>query len=152
MHGAVPTRLRIMVLDHKSKFVFALRSYDGTSAVCNQITDQVHIGDISGSHGDEYEMTVFWDVIMMEAMNICETLVNFYQTARPNNPEDSHPHTRRRKNLKSHPVCLLLRFTFFLARVFEHPVVSVRNSTVYLLFLRQTGENEDGCLLGCSAV
>jgi hypothetical protein len=31
-----------------------------------------------------------------------ETWVNFYQTTRRNNPEDSHLHTRRRENLKSH--------------------------------------------------
>jgi hypothetical protein len=30
-----------------------------------------------------------------------ETLANFYQTTRRNNPEDSHLHTRRRENLKS---------------------------------------------------
>jgi hypothetical protein len=28
--------------------------------------------------------------LMMEAARICETLVNFYQTARRYNPEDSH--------------------------------------------------------------
>jgi hypothetical protein len=28
--------------------------------------------------------------------------VNFYQTTRPNNPEDSHLHTRHRENLKYH--------------------------------------------------
>jgi hypothetical protein len=39
---------------------------------------------------------------MMEAASTSETSVNFYQTTRPNNPEDSHLHTRRRKNLKSH--------------------------------------------------
>jgi hypothetical protein len=31
-----------------------------------------------------------------------ETLVNFYQTTRRNNPEGSHLHTCRRENLKSH--------------------------------------------------
>jgi hypothetical protein len=41
-------------------------------------------------------------VLMMEAANTPETSVNFYQTARRNNPEDSHLHIRRRKNLKSH--------------------------------------------------
>jgi hypothetical protein len=38
----------------------------------------------------------------MEAASASETLVNFYQTARCNNPEDSNLHTRRRENLKSH--------------------------------------------------
>jgi hypothetical protein len=40
---------------------------------------------------------------MEEAVNPCETPVNFYQTTRCNIPEDSHLHTRRRENLKSHP-------------------------------------------------
>jgi hypothetical protein len=31
-----------------------------------------------------------------------ETSVNVYQNALRNNPEDSHLHTRRRENLKSH--------------------------------------------------
>jgi hypothetical protein len=36
----------------------------------------------------------------MEAASTSETLVNFYQTTRRNNPEDSHLNTRRRENLK----------------------------------------------------
>jgi hypothetical protein len=39
---------------------------------------------------------------MMEAANTFETSVTFYQTTRCNIPEDSHLHTRRRENLKSH--------------------------------------------------
>jgi hypothetical protein len=41
---------------------------------------------------------------MMEAARTSETLVNFYQTTRRYNPEDSHLRTHRRENLKS---CLL---------------------------------------------
>jgi hypothetical protein len=40
--------------------------------------------------------------LMMEAASISETSVNFYQTTRRNNPEDSHLLARRRENLKSH--------------------------------------------------
>jgi hypothetical protein len=40
--------------------------------------------------------------LMMEAAFTSETLVNFSQTTRRNNPEDNHLHTRRRENLKSH--------------------------------------------------
>jgi hypothetical protein len=40
--------------------------------------------------------------LMMEATRTSETLVNFYQTTRRNNPEGSDLHTRRRENLKSH--------------------------------------------------
>jgi hypothetical protein len=39
---------------------------------------------------------------MMEAARTSETLVNFYQTTRRYNPEDSHLHTPRRENLKSY--------------------------------------------------
>jgi hypothetical protein len=39
--------------------------------------------------------------LMMEAATTSETSVNFYQTTRPYNPEDSHLHTHRRENLKS---------------------------------------------------
>jgi hypothetical protein len=38
----------------------------------------------------------------LEAASTSETSVNFYQTTRRNNPEDSHLHTCRRENLKSH--------------------------------------------------
>jgi hypothetical protein len=34
-----------------------------------------------------------WIVLMMEAASTYETLVNFYQTTRRYNPEDSHLHT-----------------------------------------------------------
>jgi hypothetical protein len=40
----------------------------------------------------------------MEAVKTSETSVNFYQPTRRNNPEDSHLHTRRRENLKSHKI------------------------------------------------
>jgi hypothetical protein len=45
------------------------------------------------------KMTVFWDIqpsslafidLLMKAASISETSVNFYQTTRRNNPEDSH--------------------------------------------------------------
>jgi hypothetical protein len=39
----------------------------------------------------------------MEATSTSETSVNFDQTTRRYNPEDSHLHTRRRVNLKSQP-------------------------------------------------
>jgi hypothetical protein len=40
--------------------------------------------------------------LMMKAVSTSETSVNLYQTTRRNNPENSHLHTRRRENLKSH--------------------------------------------------
>jgi hypothetical protein len=55
-------------------------------------------------------MVVFWVVapcsaliaLMMEAARTSETLINFYQTTRRYNPEDSHLRTHRRENLKSY--------------------------------------------------
>jgi hypothetical protein len=40
--------------------------------------------------------------LMMEAVRTSETLVNFYQTTRRYNPEDSNLRTHRRENLKSY--------------------------------------------------
>jgi hypothetical protein len=45
---------------------------------------------------------------MMEAAKTSEMLVNFYQTTRRYNPEDSHLRTHRRENLKSYNSNLLL--------------------------------------------
>jgi hypothetical protein len=42
--------------------------------------------------------------LMIEAVSTSETPVNFCHTTRRNIPEDSHLHTRRRKNLKSRRV------------------------------------------------
>jgi hypothetical protein len=38
---------------------------------------------------------------MMQAASTSETSVNFYQTTRRYNPEDSYLHTHRRENVKS---------------------------------------------------
>jgi hypothetical protein len=49
------------------------------------------------------KIAVFWRfALMMEAARTSETLVNFYQTTRCSNPEDSNLHTHRRENLKSY--------------------------------------------------
>jgi hypothetical protein len=40
--------------------------------------------------------------LIMEAVRTSETSVNFYQTTRRYNPEDSHLRTHRRENLKSY--------------------------------------------------
>jgi hypothetical protein len=41
-------------------------------------------------------------LLMMEAVSSSETSVNIYQTTQCNISEDSHLHTRRCENLKSH--------------------------------------------------
>jgi hypothetical protein len=46
--------------------------------------------------------------LMMEAVSTSKTSVNFYQTTRRNNTQDSHLHTRRRKKLKSHLANIIL--------------------------------------------
>jgi hypothetical protein len=50
------------------------------------------------------KMAVFFRAIalMMEAARTSKTLVNFYQTTRRHNLEDSHLRTHRRENLKSY--------------------------------------------------
>jgi hypothetical protein len=45
---------------------------------------------------------------MMEAVSNSETLVDFYETTRRNNPEDSRLYTRRGENLKSQWFNMLL--------------------------------------------
>jgi hypothetical protein len=49
-------------------------------------------------------------ISLMEAENISETSVNFRQTTRRVNPEDSHLHVCRRENVKSPDVlhCFLI--------------------------------------------
>jgi hypothetical protein len=49
----------------------------------------------------------------MEAARTSETLVNFYQTTRCYNPEDSNLHTHRRENLKSHKMNRVLQILIF---------------------------------------
>jgi hypothetical protein len=48
--------------------------------------------------------------LMMEVASTSETSVNFYQTTRRYNPEDSHLNTRRRENLKSHATGFFVLF------------------------------------------
>jgi hypothetical protein len=57
-------------------------------------------------------MAVFCIALMMEAVSASETSVNFYQTTRRYNPDDSHLHTRRRENLKSYFFFVFVYFLF----------------------------------------
>jgi hypothetical protein len=71
---------------------------------------------------------------MMEEASTSESSVNFYQTTRRNNPEDSHLHTRRRENLKSHLVHFLLCIVVLL--LFPNSVLGFE-SMVCLLCVQQ---------------
>jgi hypothetical protein len=53
-------------------------------------------------------LTSSFITLMMEAVLISETSVNFKVTTRRYIPEDSELHTRRRENLKSHTFILFL--------------------------------------------
>jgi hypothetical protein len=50
--------------------------------------------------------------LMMEAARTSETLVNFYQTTRRYNREDSYLRTHRRENLKSYMIQHILQLRF----------------------------------------
>jgi hypothetical protein len=63
---------------------------------------------------------------MMEAARTSETLVDFYQTTRRYNPEDSHLRTHRRENLKSYSVVL---------RVLQIIFISVSLSNFMMFFI-----------------
>jgi hypothetical protein len=57
--------------------------------------------------------------LMVEVASTSETSVEFYESTRSNIPEDSHFHTRRRKNMKSriklgHDRFLLYPFQFII--------------------------------------
>jgi hypothetical protein len=71
------------------------------------------------------KMAVFWVAIalMTEEASTSETAVNFYQTTRRTNPEDSHLHTRRRENLKSQimfSVCAEWRVLYVCSIIFKN--------------------------------
>jgi hypothetical protein len=62
---------------------------------------------------------------MMEAARTSETLVNFYQTTRRYNPEDSHLRTHHRENLKSYisdfiyNICNVSIYVFVKTKLFK---------------------------------
>jgi hypothetical protein len=77
----------------------------------------------------------------MEAARTSETLVNFYQTTRCYNPEDSNLHTHRRKNLKSYlQLDTLTKYTILrLVCKWEEPTATVKttNGTLIALLIWQ---------------
>jgi hypothetical protein len=69
---------------------------------------------------------------MMEAASTSETSVNFYQTTRRYNPEDSHLHTRSRENLKSYNLesVLLLILSIILRTVTNKNNTEIGNKRI----------------------
>jgi hypothetical protein len=60
--------------------------------------------EVYGRFRGAYCRAMMEAALMMKTVSTSETSVNFYQTTRRNNSEDSHLHTRRRENLKSHNI------------------------------------------------
>jgi hypothetical protein len=62
---------------------------------------------------------------MIEAVNFSETSVNICQATRRNIPEDSHLHTRRLENLKSHLYqnCFHCKQCSNLRKIFEQNII-----------------------------
>jgi hypothetical protein len=87
--------------------------------VCLQAAKSLELGEISGTHGNEYEDGRLPAIaLMMEAVSASETSVSFYRATGRNIPEDSQLYTRRRQNLKSHnPVG---RLKFFNSIILHH--------------------------------
>jgi hypothetical protein len=58
--------------------------------------------------------------MMIDTARTSETLTDFYQTTRRNNPEDGHLRTHRREKLKSHKfVCFV--FVSFMLHAYPFP-------------------------------
>jgi hypothetical protein len=65
-----------------------------------------------------------------EAASTSETSVNFYQTTRRNNPEDTHLHTLSRENLKSNLINLYGEATHRNIRRFEALIIALMMEAV----------------------
>jgi hypothetical protein len=67
-----------------------------------------------------YKLTNKLIVLIMEAASTPETSINFYHTSQPNQPEDSHLHTRRRENLNFMARSLLSLAMWYRSKLFFH--------------------------------
>jgi hypothetical protein len=77
---------------------------------------------------------------MMEAASTSEMSVNFYQTTRRNNPEDSHLHARRRESLRSHlgSICQLLHIFTYGTAIYIIIITFFVLDFIYRLFLKKS--------------
>jgi hypothetical protein len=75
-------------------------------------------------------------IALITAASTSEISVNFYQITLRNSPEDSHLHTRRRENLKSHDgrvFCVITEQAMCVnISAFEWPFPSAVNMTFQL--------------------
>jgi hypothetical protein len=87
------------------------------------------------------KMAVFWDVEPCSlAVSSSERSVNIYQTTRRNIPEDSHLHTRRRENLNSqtlHLIIIKLLLLLHLLYHHHHPAVHWYFRVIKIFYLNQ---------------
>jgi hypothetical protein len=67
---------------------------------------------------------------MMEAANTSEMLVNFYQTTRRYNPEDSHLHTIATWRPSTETALLLLTFFLFCSMLHLWNIRSIKKAAV----------------------
>jgi hypothetical protein len=89
--------MRLKVLDSEPKWLTSRSTSCRGSNVAGEYPNRyIPPCEISGSHGGEYENVclvgrcALRNALMMEAAITYETSVNFYQTTRRNNPEDTH--------------------------------------------------------------
>jgi predicted GH43/DUF377 family glycosyl hydrolase len=69
-----------------------------------------------------FTYSAYSSTLKMDAVNICEMVVNIYQTALLNIPEDRPLHRHRPKNLKPHGKIVLAAFNFM--QHFRSPHIS----------------------------
>jgi hypothetical protein len=74
----------------------------GTTGVASNCVDFEMGRALQNRKGYSTEELTASVTLMMKAINSSETAVNIYQTTRCYIIQDSHLHTRRRGNLKSH--------------------------------------------------
>jgi hypothetical protein len=90
-------------------------------------------------------MSVFWDIalviaLMMEAVSTFVTSVNFCQTTRRNNPEDSHLNSRRHEKLKSYNEYLKVEaVTFIRVKLYTSLTLQLNFLKLFNFFLQLTG-------------
>jgi hypothetical protein len=85
-----------------ASFCWCLEQNDKLSLNCTESVNNKNVWRWLSS-GLLHRVVWLWVIaLIMEAAGTSEVSVNFYQTTRRNNPENSHLHTHRCENLKSY--------------------------------------------------